>query len=239
MFVSPLQWLLYRAKLGTLRFCVLPPQKCSSLLCGVVVLVVLIVLVIFLSFSLHFLATCVTYGFACGLNTFCPHVYPGLLQKEIFSKIFLPRRLCSTFIVFPWWSTAEQSVSLDTGFMYDYPHLSGVRVASCVILSERLFDLSHSLGCSKICLVLMPSSVGGAAAYPNAQINLDITTVGICGTPVRLVGDRSSWIVFANCCTTHDRSSLNCGFPLVKLKLLLPWCRQFSFLSLAMIYRML
>ena len=170
---------------------------------------------------------------------FCSHVCPGLLQKEIFSKIFLPRRLCSTFIVFPWWSTAEQSVSLDTGFMYDYPHLSGVRVASCVILSERMFDLSHSLGCSKICLVLMPSSVGGAAAYPNAQINLDITTVGICGTPVRLVGDRSSWIVFANCCTTHDRSSLNCGFPLVKLKLLLPWCRQFSFLSLAMIYRML
>lgn len=146
----------------------------------------------FLLFSLHFLATCVTYGFACGLNTFCPHVYPGLLQKEIFSKIFLPLRFCSTFIVFPWWSTAEQSVSLDTGFMYDYPHLSGVRVASCVILSERLFDLSHSLGCSKICLVLMPSSVGGAAAYPNAQINLDITTVGICGTPVRLVGDRSS-----------------------------------------------
>ena len=170
---------------------------------------------------------------------FCSHVCPGLLQKEIFSKIFLPLRFCSTFIVFPWWSTAEQSVSLDTGFMYDYPHLSGVRVASCVILSERMFDLSHSLGCSKICLVLMPSSVGGAAAYPNAQINLDITTVGICGTPVRLVGDRSSWIVFANCCTTHDRSSLNCGFPLVKLKLLLPWCRQFSFLSLAMIYRML
>ena len=33
------------------------------------------------------------------------------------------------------------------------------------------------------------------------------------------------WVVFANCCTTHNRSSLNCGLPLVhlvRLKLLLP-----------------
>ena len=31
----------------------------------------------------------------------------------------------------------------------------------------------------------MPSPIGGAVAYPNAQVNLGITTVGSCGTPVR------------------------------------------------------
>ena len=31
----------------------------------------------------------------------------------------------------------------------------------------------------------MPSLIGGAVAYPNAQVNLGITTVGSCGTPVR------------------------------------------------------
>ena len=78
-----------KAKLGTLRFCVLPPQKCSSLLCGVVVLVVhvvLVILVVFVAFlgDLCYLWLCVR------LKYFLPARVPWTSSKRNFLKNIPP-----------------------------------------------------------------------------------------------------------------------------------------------------
>lgn len=130
----------------------------------------------FLSFSLHFLVILVLI------------LVPWTSSKRVSRKNTLPSSFCVYIYCF------SVVVHCRTAPQVRYPNV-------CTTLTSSTFEewrpfrvsywrnssagLSHSLGYSKICLVLMPSLIGGAVAYPNAQVNLGITTVGICGTPLR------------------------------------------------------